>query len=85
MDMALFYPTGSVMDHWGRKWVGIPCLLIVALGLFVGLDWLTGEIRARWIFPDDSCIWNAFGGITTILEDGDLLIGGAFAIKRLIA
>jgi hypothetical protein len=52
---------------------------------YVGLEWLTGEIRARWIFPNDSCIWNAFGGITTILEDGDLLIGGAFAIKRLIA
>jgi hypothetical protein len=26
--------------------------------------------------------WNAYGGITALLEDGDLLIGGAFAIKR---
>jgi hypothetical protein len=28
--------------------------------------------------PDDRRVWNALGGITTILEDGDLLIGGAF-------
>ena len=45
---------------------------------------MTGELKERWIFPDDSRLWNAFGGITTILEDGDLLIGGAFGIKRVI-
>src|SRR3954466_9674968 len=51
---------------------------------YVGLDWMTGALRERWIFPDDSRVWNAFGGITTVLEDGDLLIGGAFGIKRVI-
>ena len=51
---------------------------------YVGLDWETGEIEQTWQFPDDSRAWNAFGGITTILDDGDLLIGGAFAIKRMI-
>jgi hypothetical protein len=51
---------------------------------YVGLDWMTGTLRERWIFPDDSRVWNAFGGITTVLEDGDLLIGGAFGIKRVI-
>jgi hypothetical protein len=51
---------------------------------YVGIDWKTGELRERWIFPDDSSVWNALGGITTILEDGDLLIGGVFAIKRII-
>jgi hypothetical protein len=51
---------------------------------YVGLDWSTGATRQTWLFPDDSRKWNALGGITTILEDGDLLIGGAFAIKRLI-
>ncbi len=25
------------------------------------------------IFPDDSPDWNAFGGITTIIEDGERL------------
>ncbi len=33
MDMVLFYPTGTVMDRWGRKWVGIPCLIVIAIGL----------------------------------------------------
>ena len=51
---------------------------------YVGLDWMTGATKQAWLFPDDSRKWNALGGITTILEDGDLLIGGAFAIKRLI-
>jgi len=51
---------------------------------YVALDWMTGELKERWIFPDDSRVWNAFGGITTILEDGDLLIGGAFGIKRVV-
>jgi len=51
---------------------------------YVGLDWTTGETKQTWLFPDDSRKWNALGGITTVLEDGDLLIGGAFAIKRLI-
>ena len=32
----------------------------------------------------ESRLRNAFGGITTILKDGDLLIGGAFSIKRVI-
>src|SRR3954463_12642782 len=51
---------------------------------YVGLDWMTGALRERWTFPDDSRLWNAFGGITTIVEDGDLLIsaGGAGAHPR---
>lgn len=51
---------------------------------YAGVDWETGETKARWVFPDDSAKWNAFGGITTILEDGDLLIGGAFGLKRIV-
>ena len=51
---------------------------------YVGLDWSTGVVKQTWLFPDDSRKWNALGGITTILENGDLLIGGAFAIKRMI-
>ncbi|MBU8977649.1 hypothetical protein JI752_015980 [Lysobacter sp. MMG2] len=29
--------------------------------------------------------WNALGGITTVLDNGDLLIGGVFSIKRVRA
>jgi hypothetical protein len=49
---------------------------------YVGLDWMTGRVKARWPFPDKSRKWNAYGGITSILEDGDIIVGGAFAIKR---
>jgi len=49
---------------------------------YVGIDWDSGQIKARWLFPDESRKWNAYGGITALLEDGDLLIGGVFAIKR---
>jgi hypothetical protein len=51
---------------------------------YVGIDWKTGEIKARWPFPDDSRKWNALGGITTIMDNGDLLIGGVFTIKRVV-
>ena len=50
---------------------------------YVGLDWTTGEIKSRWVFPDDSRRWNALGGITTVMDNGDLMIGGVFAVKRL--
>ncbi len=50
---------------------------------YVGVDWDSGEIKARWPFPDDSRTWNAYGGITALLEDGDLIVGGVFSIKRI--
>jgi len=46
------------------------------------IDWETSDLVARWRFPDDSALWNNWGGITTLLEDGDLLLGGFFAVKR---
>jgi MFS family permease len=33
VDMLLFYPVGMVMDRYGRKWVGVPCLAILALSM----------------------------------------------------
>jgi len=34
VDAALFYPVGTIMDRWGRKWAGVPSLLLLSLGLF---------------------------------------------------
>jgi MFS family permease len=34
-DMTLFYPVGIVMDRFGRKWAGVPCLVMVSIGLTV--------------------------------------------------
>jgi MFS family permease len=35
MEMTLFYPAGSAMDHWGRKAVAIPCLSIMSVGMLL--------------------------------------------------
>lgn len=34
-DMTLFYPVGVVMDRFGRKWAGVPCLVMLSVGLIV--------------------------------------------------
>jgi MFS family permease len=33
IDSAVFYPSGHAMDHWGRKWTGVPCILIIGVAL----------------------------------------------------
>jgi len=33
VDAALFYPVGTVMDRYGRKWTGVPCLVLFAVSL----------------------------------------------------
>lgn len=43
LDAMFFYPVGYIMDHWGRKWVGVPCLLIHSLG-FLLLPLTTGLV-----------------------------------------
>lgn len=35
LDMTLFYPVGIVMDRWGRKFAGVPCLLFMAVGMLL--------------------------------------------------
>ncbi len=35
VDMSLFYPVGVVMDRWGRKWTGVPSMLVFVLGLML--------------------------------------------------
>ena len=35
LDACLFYPVGHIMDRWGRKWVSVPSLLTLALGLLL--------------------------------------------------
>ena len=49
---------------------------------YLAADWVTGEVKAVWQFPNDSVLYNNWGGITVFLEDGDLLLGGFFALKR---
>jgi MFS family permease len=35
LDMALSYPAGIALDRWGRKWTGIPCMLVFVAGLLL--------------------------------------------------
>ncbi|GIW16202.1 MAG: MFS transporter [Tepidiforma sp.] len=35
LDMTLFYPVGIVMDRWGRKFAGVPCLLFMSAGMLL--------------------------------------------------
>ncbi len=32
VDMALFYPAGWVMDRFGRVWIAVPCVAVMAIG-----------------------------------------------------
>ena len=38
VDMALFYPTGKIMDRFGRLWVAVPSMAIMTIGLAL-LPW----------------------------------------------
>ena len=33
IDASIFYPVGLIMDTKGRKWVAVPCLVLMAVGL----------------------------------------------------
>jgi len=35
IDASIFYPVGLIMDTRGRKWVGVPCLITMAVGLAI--------------------------------------------------
>ncbi|OUM40205.1 MFS transporter [Arthrobacter sedimenti] len=41
IDMLIFYPSGKVMDVKGRRWIAVPCMLI--MGTALALLPLTGE------------------------------------------
>jgi MFS family permease len=41
VDMLLFYPAGKVMDQKGRRWVAVPCMVIMGVALVL-LPFTTG-------------------------------------------
>ena len=46
LDAALFYPVGLIMDRYGRKWAGVPCLLALGVGSdFAAADLGDGRLR----------------------------------------
>jgi hypothetical protein len=91
-DKDRFVPAWSIEEVDNTDWM--PPAVSTANGLvyianrrndtyeYFAADWETGEKKATWVFPDDSVLWNNWGGITVFLPDGDLLLGGFFALKR---
>lgn len=35
LDMLLFYPAGKVMDRYGRLWIGMPSMLLMAVAMAI--------------------------------------------------
>jgi MFS family permease len=35
VDMVLFYPSGKIMDRWGRLAIAIPSMVVMAIGMFL--------------------------------------------------
>lgn len=35
IDMLIFYPAGKVMDVYGRRWVAVPCMLLMGTALLL--------------------------------------------------
>jgi MFS family permease len=47
VDMLLFYPAGSVMDRFGRKWVAVPSMFVLGLAhLLLPLTHSAGALTA---------------------------------------
>ncbi|MCU1528676.1 MAG: transporter [Frondihabitans sp.] len=35
VDAAIFYPAGLVMDKYGRKWIAVPCVIIMGISFLL--------------------------------------------------
>lgn len=59
VDASLFYPVGVLMDRWGRKWAGVPSLLLLSLGLLLlpATDSLVGFVLVALL----TGVGNGFG------------------------
>lgn len=68
VDMTLFYPTGMIMDRWGRKYAIVPAFFIQAVSL--ALVPLTGSLGALMAVA-------ALGGLGNGLSSGTMMTLGA--------
>jgi MFS family permease len=66
VDAGLFYPSGYLMDRWGRKWASVPSLLTLAIGLLILPA--TTEVYGFALVAMLTGIGNGFGaGIVQVL------------------
>ena len=61
----------------------------VALGQGLAVHWLFASAplitARRWLFRDDSRLWIAAGGITTVPKDMNLMIGDIFGTYQVLS
>ncbi|MCA9829718.1 MAG: MFS transporter [Dehalococcoidia bacterium] len=75
LDMLLFYPVGIIMDRWGRKFAGVPCLLTMAVGMI--LIPLSGSFTTLLLASLLTSLGNGFGSgiVMTLGADFSPVIG----------
>jgi len=85
-DLILFYPAGSLMDRWGRKWAAIPCLALLSLSLL--LVPLAQEFKALLLIALLTGLGNGLGSGLVMILGTDLApddsIGEFLGLWRLI-
>ncbi|GAB3189333.1 MFS transporter [Nesterenkonia suensis] len=47
IDMLLFYPAGKIMDHFGRLWIGVPAMLVLAAAMAM-IPLTSGSGQLTW-------------------------------------
>ncbi len=86
IDMTLFYPVGIIMDHQGRKWAALPCMLILSLSL--SLMPLTGGFAGLLAVSLLAGLGNGMGSGINMTLGSDLAprngIGEFLGVWRLI-
>ena len=85
-DLILFYPAGSLMDRWGRKWAAVPCLILFSLSLL--LVPLAQEFKALLLIAMLTGLGNGLGSGLVMTLGTDLApddsIGEFLGLWRLI-
>mgnify|MGYP006289008345 CR=1 FL=1 len=70
IDLIVFYPMGSIMDRFGRKWTAVPCISLLSVGiLFIPL---AGNFIELLLVGVLAGIGNGFGSGIVLTLGADL-------------
>jgi len=87
LDMTLFYPAGTIMDRFGRKWAAAPCMILLSASL--ALLPLTRSFSTMLLVSFLGGIGNGLGSGIVSTMGSDLAprhrVGEFLGVWRLIA
>jgi MFS family permease len=87
VDMTLFYPAGTIMDRFGRKWAAAPCMILLSASL--ALLPLTRSFSTMLLVSLLGGVGNGLGSGIVITMGSDLAprhrVGEFLGVWRLIA